>query len=201
LGVDGTAVAVLPVARRPDRRACRPPDQTWHRAAQPAAVITQGHPPSRPHSWQRSEARDADDNQAVSAPAGAGHGGGARSLPGRWSRLPTEPRRVTRPPRPAGGCARAPTSCSALVAGRRPTGFGSGRSPPSPGQTHRRNQTSIMVSRRPRPLRQARVFRLLPSPGGPHGRASGAPVPSAHLERSLVLMTGLWDGLRVSQRR
>ena len=31
-------------------------------------------------------------------------------------------RHVTRPPRPAGGCAKAPTSCSALVAGRWPTG-------------------------------------------------------------------------------
>jgi hypothetical protein len=41
------------------------------------------------------EAGDGDGNQLASAPAGAGHGG---------------------------GCARAPTWCSALVAGRWPTG-------------------------------------------------------------------------------
>jgi hypothetical protein len=73
-----------------------------------------------------------------------------RSPPGYSSKPPTEPRPVTRPPRPAGGCAKAPTSCSVLVAGRWPTGPGSGRSPPSHGQNHRRNQTGIMVGRRPR---------------------------------------------------
>jgi len=74
-----------------------------------------------------------------------------RSPAGRWSRPPAAPRRMTRPPRPAGGCARAPTSCSALAADRWPTGSGSGQLPPSLGDSHRRNPTSIVVNRRPRP--------------------------------------------------
>src|SRR5512133_469111 len=178
-----------------------------HRAAQPATAIAPrppphpvllllaigdmrcGRPPSSERaSWRRSRWR-------------------RRSPAGRWSRPLAEPRRVTSPPRPAGGSARAPTSCSALVAGRWPTGSGSSRLPPSLGHSHRRNPTSIVVNRRPRPqgrVRGRRAGFAASAAATPRGRRPRNPVhPRLRRtwRRSLAPMTGLRNGTRVSQRR
>jgi hypothetical protein len=50
------------------------------------------------------------------------------------------------------------------------TGSGSGRLPPSLGDSHRRNPTSTMVSRRPRPQGRVRGSGCCHAPG-PHSRA------------------------------
>ena len=57
-----------------------------------------------------------------------------------------------------------------LAAGRWPTGSGSGQLPPSFGASNRRNPTSTMVSRRPRPQGRVRGFGCCHAPG-PHSRA------------------------------
>jgi hypothetical protein len=64
-----------------------------------------------------------------------------------------------------------------------------------------RNPTSIVDSRRPTAPAPGSRLRLLPRPTGGTRPQSGAPAPSAHLERSLALMTGLRDGRMVSRLR
>jgi hypothetical protein len=140
-----------------------------HRAAQPAAAITH-KATSHPVQLLAIGGVRCGRHQAASAPAGAGHAGGAGRRLGAGARRP--PRRSTRqdlPDQPA----------AALVAGRWPTGSGSGRSPPSPGDSNRRNPTSTMVSRRPQPQRRVRVFAAATPPGPGHAirrtRAYGVP--------------------------
>ena len=71
-----------------------------------------------------------------------------------------------------------------LVAGRWPTGSGSGRLPPSLGHSHSRNPTSIVVNRRPRPQGRVCGFGCCHAPGQTAAQ-SGAPAPSAYREAIL----------------
>jgi hypothetical protein len=111
-----------------------------HRAAQPAAVITPRRPTIPFHCWQRWRQEMRTTTQAASGSAGAGHGGGADRRLGVGAGRPPRRGRVTRTPRPAGGCARALTSCSALVAGHwRPAQAATGY--------HRHLETAIASTR------------------------------------------------------